>query len=479
MKKACILVLVLFIASRLKAQSDVIKWICTTESNIWASQKSPGVTLYNGQKFDVEIRAEMPGQRINGFGGCFNEQGWAALKLLSPADRQSIFKELFSPGYGASFSICRMPLGANDFSLNWYSYDEYDQDFGMAKFSIHRDLNTLVPFIKFALAYNPALKFWASPWSPPQWMKKNRHYAGKLVSPKDIAQHIDNGLRAGREGHEGSDMFIQSPKYFKAYALYFSKFIDEYRKIGVNITMVMPQNEFNSAQIFPSCTWTAHGLGDFIHYLGPQMKAKGVAVFLGTVERANEKLVDTILKDKLCRSYIQGAGFQWSGKGAIAGIHQKYPYLTLYQSEQECGDGKNDWSYCCYTWDLMKQYFGAGANAYMYWNLALKDGGVSHWGWKQNSLITVDTIARTYKYNYEYYLLKHISHFVKPGARLLKTSGDLNDILVFRNPDQTTVIVIRNESSAGKTIVLKIGDKIIEPLLKADSFNTIVVENAL
>ena len=87
---------------------------------------------------------------------------------------------------------------------------------------------------------------------------------------------------------------------------------------------------------------------------------------------------------------VKGAGFQWAGKGAIAGIHRRYPHLQLYQTEQECGDGKNDWRYCRYAWTLMKHYFHSGASAYMYWNIALRKGGVSRWGWAQNSLVTVD-----------------------------------------------------------------------------------------
>jgi glucosylceramidase len=64
------------------------------------------------------------------------------------------------------------------------------------------------------------------------------------------------------------------------------------------------------------------------------MKSKNVDVFFGTMERANEKLVDTILTSPESAPYVKGAGFQWAGKGAIPAIHQKYPGLTLYQSEQ-------------------------------------------------------------------------------------------------------------------------------------------------
>ena len=66
-----------------------------------------------------------------------------------------------------------MPMGANDFARDWYSYDEVPGDFDLEHFSIANDLETLVPFIQSALAHQPALRLWASPWSPPTWMKVN------------------------------------------------------------------------------------------------------------------------------------------------------------------------------------------------------------------------------------------------------------------------------------------------------------------
>ena len=80
----------------------------------------------------------------------------------------------------------------------------------------------------------------------------------------------------------------------------------------------MPQNEFNSAQVFPSCSWTAEGLARFIGHLGPEMAKRGVAVFFGTMERANESLVDASLQDAAVAPHVKGVGFQWAGKGAIA-----------------------------------------------------------------------------------------------------------------------------------------------------------------
>ncbi|WP_372776451.1 hypothetical protein [Mangrovibacterium sp.] len=106
-------------------------------------------------------------------------------------------------------------------------------------------------------------------------------FFSNIMNPK-----YQNDLPLDREGKEGTDMFIQEDRYLQAYATYFSKFIDAYRIEGIDIFGVMPQNEFNSAQVFPSCCWTAAGLANFIgKYLGPAMQEQGVEVIFGTMER--------------------------------------------------------------------------------------------------------------------------------------------------------------------------------------------------
>jgi glucosylceramidase len=450
------------------------EWVSTTENHPWVKEKGLKITsAFDSVDVVVDTAAKL--QTIEGFGGCFNELGWIALQTLSQFDRDEIFKELFEPGVGASFNICRMPIGANDFSRDWYSYDETEGDFDMNNFSIRNDLSTLVPFIKNALKKKPDLTTWASPWSPPSWMKWNKHYACRIPWP-ELAPQYRNHLAVDKQGREGTNMFIQKDSYFKAYSLYFTKFIEAYYQQGITISAVMPQNEFNSCQIFPSCTWTAGGLATFIgKYLGPALQKQNVEIMFGTMERPAEALVDTIINDPLAGKYVKGVGFQWAGKEAIPGIHKRYLSLKLYQSEQECGDGKNDWKYCLYAWSLMKYYFINGVNAYMYWNIALKEGGYSRWGWQQNSLITVDTLKKTYHYNHEYYLMKHLSHFVKPGAKLLKTEGSINDLLAFQNPDKSIVLVLYCEK--GRSVKIRIGTKLMVSVFKPGSFNTILLKS--
>lgn len=453
------------------------EWVTTTEGSPWEEQPDlRAVSSDSISSVDVVIELDKKQQKMEGFGACFNELGWISLSRLEPLQREDIMEELFLPDLGANFTLCRMPVGANDFSRDWYSYNETDSDFVMQNFTIANDLQTLIPFIKNAQKYYSDLRLWASPWSPPSWMKYNKHYASAYTGA-NIDTLYRNGLPADKVGYEGMDMFIQDSAYLEAYALYFTKFIESYREHGIEISAVMPQNEFNSAQIFPSCCWTASSLSNFIgNYLGPAMKDMDVDVMFGTVERANEHLVDTILTDPLAGKYIKGVGFQWAGKGAIKEIHKRYPEMKLYQTEQECGDGKNDWKGAVYSWQLMKHYLDNGASAYMYWNISLEKGGISRWGWAQNSLVVVDPVSKTFTYTPEYYILKHVSHYVQQGARKLVVSGSYENVMAFRNPDRSLVIVVANEGDTDKKVSIKVNDIVFAPKLKAHSFSTIQIK---
>jgi glucosylceramidase len=465
---------------RVVAQPDVpanLSWIATTRERPWQDQPGAMRSKPSFQEpWHVEVLVDRPLQMIEGFGACFNELGWVALSAVSPSDRDAILRELFAPGVGASFRTCRMPVGANDFSRNWYSYDETPDDFELRDFSIANDLETLVPFIRAAKAHQPRLALWASPWSPPTWMKHNQHYA---TSPSRPGQP-PNRLKPDQAGTEGKDMFIQDERYLAAYARYFARFVLEYKKLGLDIAMVMPQNEFNSNQPFPSCCWSPEGLARFVKHLGAAMEPLGVEVFLGTMERPDPALLGPTLADAQSRRYVKGIGLQWAGKHALSRLHEDHPELRLYQSEQECGDGANDWRYCRYAWTLMRKFFEGGVNGYYYWNIALEKGGRSRWGWAQNSLVVVDAAAKTYRYSHEYYLLKHVSHFVQPGAHRLALQGwsGYENLLAFGNPDGSVVVVAQNDMCEGLPLRVRVGGSVVSATLPADSFNTFVVPPA-
>jgi glucosylceramidase len=450
-----------------------ITFVTTTESQPW--KESPVFyPTFSWTMLNLNIGDAQPqGPPMDGFGACFNELGWVSLQALNDADRTAVMRELFDPSAGARFTYCRMPIGANDFATEAYSYDETDGDFDLKNFNIDHDRKTLVPFIQSALKHQPDLKLWASPWTPPSWMKRNHFYAEAKGFPQMGMK--DNGIRPDQIGHEGQDMFIQEPRYFEAYARYFGKFIEAYKSEGIKVGVVMPQNEFNSAQNFPSCTWTAEGLTRFLHYLVPEMEKRGVEVYFGTLERGNPKLLETVMADKEAARYVKGLGVQWAGKNALPALHQEFPNLTVFQSEQECGDGKNAWSYAGYCWRLMKHYLRSGASGYMYWNISLASDPHSAWGWAQNSLVTVDTANKTYRFNHDYYVLKHVSHSVDIGAKRLESTGTCDEALAFRNPDGKLVAILRNESEVPQLVQVQVPGRALVVEMPPDSLGTLSI----
>lgn len=480
---ACIAALFAFDASAAEPTGTpepklpVREWVVSTPEAMWVAHAPSEVTIDKGWvPTCAYLDLDNPAQSVDGFGACFNELGWMSLMLLNEADRQAVMTELFAPGAGANLAICRMPVGANDFSRDWYSYNETPGDFAMEHFSIANDRETLVPFIKSALAQNPDIKLWASPWSPPTWMKENGHYACQPLDTTFFENIGQNGIRPDQIRREGVNMFITEPDYFAAYALYFQRFIEAYRREGINIGMVMPQNEFNSCQPFPSCTWRPEAFAAFVgEYLGPAMKRLGVEVMFGTMERPNPAMVEAIVNNPSSGEYVKGVGFQWAGKEALPAIHASYPHLKLYQTEQECGNGANDWPGALYSWDLMQHYFRHGINVYDYWNIALEEGGLSRWGWHQNSLVVVDRATRTHRFTPEYYLLKHLSHYLRPGARYIPIIVDPTDAMAFRNPDGSLVVMLANRTSAPMVRSVKLLNTYYTLTLPAMSFNTIVI----
>ena len=462
-------ILLLGILSACNSREKIL-WISSTDSLRWQKHESLMLTEISGTTNVISVSENRPAQVIEGFGGCFNELEWDALSVLDTAARDSLIGLFFGPKSDLKFNLCRVPIGANDYAMNWYSLDDTAGDFDMKFFTISRDEKNLIPFIRMALDREPGMKIWASPWCPPAWMKTNRHYACRMSANNDLKGK-------DLEGKEGVSEFIMEPRYLSAYALYFSKFIQAYRSENIPLYAVHVQNEPNSCQDFPSCLWKASDLALFIgHYLGPKLSrdVPDAEIWYGTIERSTLANIDTVLEDPEARKYVKGLGFQWAGKDAIGPSHDNYPGLPLMETESECGDGSNDWKAAEYTFSLMRKYFSAGAGAYMSWNMILDETGKSQWGWKQNSLVSVIRESKKIVFNPEYYLFCHVTHFVEPGARWLPTQGMNSNMLAFRNPDGTVVIILYNEKDTDDTVVISTPAGNFKTSLSPRSFNTFV-----
>jgi glucosylceramidase len=146
------------------------------------------------------------------------------------------------------------------------------------------------------------------------------------------------------------------------------------------------------------------------------------------------------------------------------------------QSETECGNGSNDWKAAEYTFSLMKLYFENGVSVYSFWNSVLDETGKSMWGWKQNSMITVNSSTKEVAYNPEFYLLKHFSYYIQPGARKIKTEGDNSGLLAFLNPDKSLILIVGNKEDVSREINISIGKKRLSVKTEPHSFNTFKIK---
>ncbi|MEI9952709.1 MAG: glycoside hydrolase family 30 beta sandwich domain-containing protein [Pseudomonadota bacterium] len=377
-------------------------------------------------------------QAVTSFGGAFNEQGWQALAALNPVDREAALRALFDREIGLGFDYCRVPIGASDYAIDRYTLDESPADYQMAHFSIERDQQRLIPYLKAARRVRPDLKFWASAWTPPTWMKTPATFDGGA--------------------------FKDDPAIYGAYALYLARFVESYAEQGLPISMVVPQNEPQTLTHYPSCDWTPAQYVKFLRdYAGPLFKQRGLntQLFVGTINFESWDL-SSVLRAPGVAQYVSGVAIQWGGIAHAADIRASWPELPIMQSETECGNNPgepgfnpdhaaNDFSYAAHTWRKLRDFFRAGASSYMLWNMVLDEQGKnldSPRPWPQNSAIVVDRRNKRVIYTPMFWATKHFSRLVARGGRLVRSDSAYEDQVVFLNPDGTVVVELSNTSNA-------------------------------
>ena len=421
---------------------------------------------------DVTVHDDAPAQVWEGFGGAFNEIGWNVLSLLSPADRAQALQLLYGPD-GARFAFGRIPIGASDYAMDRYTDDEVPAgatDPTLAAFSIDRDLIKLIPFIKAAQAVKPNIRFWASPWTPPTWMKQGPFSAGQMPTP------FDGGSLA------------TDPGTMTAFAQYLVKFVQAYAQQGITVEVVSAQNEPNYTGTYPTCAWSPAPYTTFIgQYLGPAFAAAGLTtkIMLGTFNGggSDPKIVSSVMADPAARAAIQVLGFQWGMQTQVAGA-RRYD-LPVWQTEHRCGNypwqspfdataAPNDQAYAVESWGLIRDWIKAGVTAYSAWNMVLDTGGVgidTTRVWPQDALLTVDTTTQSLIVTPAYYVFRHVSRYVAQGAKVVATSG--GDALAFKNPDGSLVAVMYNGGAARTTTVAMAGHR-LQFTLPASGWATVV-----
>lgn len=415
---------------------------------------------------DVSVYPDAGRQTIEGFGGAFNEKGWQALSVLDEKQRREVMRRLFDPVEGLGFSVCRVPIGASDYALDRYTLNETAGDSEMKHFSIARDRQHLVPYIKEAMGIQPRLRLWASAWTPPTWMKDNRAF--------------DSGA------------FLDDPKVYRAYALYLLKFIRAYGIEGISIEAVAVQNEPGTLTDYPSCDWTAVQYLTFIRdYLGPLFQAEGLddAIMLGTFNQPNlAGHAFTVLSDPRARHHVALAGMQWYSLSFMGQLKAFAPGLTVWQTETDCGNWhwhtiydpdkpQNDIDYASFTWEKIRDWLKAGVSVYELWNMVLDPWGKnigSRHAWPQNSAITVHPETKEVRYTPMFGAIGSFAKFVRPGSKMVETEGTFANALAFTDADGHVIVVLHNHNTTREDIRVRIRGSVYLVEMPPQSFATVI-----
>jgi len=413
-----------------------------------------------------------------GFGGSFNEMGW---NFLTTAEMQAkALTLLFSVTDGAALTWGRIPMGASDYGIDRYTLADTGTDvtamageanrppvdLELASFSLARDEQKLIPYIKAAQTVKADLRFWASPWTPPVWMKTGfKEKSGSDSSKAAMKPSYFDG------GTMKSDSAILA-----SYAEYFKKFVEGYQAKGIKVEIVSPQNEPGYDQNYPSCLWESATFVSFIKdHLGPKMMPLGVKVMLGTMSNAGDAnrndltIVNAVLGDAQAKSFVSVGGAQWGVLGQ-QNSGNKFGDLPVWATEHKCGNypwesgtykqtAPNDQAYAEESWGYIRDAIGKGrVTSYSAWNMVLDSGGLGNdtsRHWAQNALLVANNGQVTE--TPFYWVFRHLSQYVMPGANVVGTSG--GDALAFKNPDGSLVAVAFNSGAANPNYVVAMGGK--------------------
>ena len=150
-------------------QNEVRLWV-TNQNKVYKLTELP--IDYNDEisKLVIRINPSITYQTIDGFGGGMTGSSAYLFTQMSTEARSKALHSLFDPKEGIGLEHIRLSIGASDFSMGLYTYCDKA---GIENFAVPElDKRDLIPVLKEILAINPNIKFIASPWSAPAWMKE-------------------------------------------------------------------------------------------------------------------------------------------------------------------------------------------------------------------------------------------------------------------------------------------------------------------
>jgi glucosylceramidase len=407
-------------------------------------------------------------QAFLGIGGAITDASSETFFKLSEQKQAELLTAYYDAEKGIGYTLARTTIHSSDFSSASYTYVA-DGDSTLGTFDIAHDQKFRIPFIKKSIAAaGGKLTLYASPWSPPAWMKDNNDllHGGKL-----------------------------KPRYYQTWANYFTKFIKAYEKEGMPMWGVSIQNEPMATQKWESCIYTAEEERDFLkNNLGPTLEKDGLGDKKIIVWDHNRDLMvqraSVIFSDPDASKYAWGMGFHWyedwSGGQCmyenVGRVHEMYPDKNLMFTEG-CAESFNPKRYD--FWGLGEEYgrsmindFNNGSVGWTDWNILLDEqGGPNHVGNFCFAPVHADTKTGALRYTNSYYYIGHFSKFIRPGAKRVSAAASRSQLMTtsFLNEDGRLVVVVMNQSNRAVNYKLWIGGKVADAVSLPHSIQTLVL----
>lgn len=389
-------------------------------------------------------------QRLLGLGASLEHATCENLARLPAAKRGEVIDSLVNPTNGIGMNLMRLCIGTSDFvGEPYYSYDDLppgESDPELTRFSIERDRAYVLPAIKLAQQKNPALLFFASPWSPPAWMKTS----GKLGTGK------------------------VKPEYYPAFARYLLKYVQAYAAEGIPIHALTVQNEpQHQDPAYPTTIWTAAAQRDFIRdHLGPLFAQQHVPTLIWCWDHNWNQpgFPRTILSDPAAARFVDGTGFHlYEGKVEAQSLLQReFPDKHIYFTEGSVfGVGG-----ALTLIDILRH----DARSYNAWVILLDEHQRPNRGPHDASPTCIERLDNgTVRYNDDYYLQGQFMKFLpRDAARLDSTAPRATGFghVAFLTPDGTIVLVAANASARAHAFVVQSAGRQFETELPPQSVAT-------
>lgn len=406
-------------------------------------------------------------QEFIGIGGAFTDAAAETFATLSKAKQQEFLKAYYDKTTGIGYTFGRTTIHSSDFSSGSYTYIK-EGDKELKTFSIKHDQKYRIPLIKQAIsAAGGSLQMFASPWSPPAFMKSNKSMlqGGKLL-----------------------------PEYAQAWANYYVKFLQAYEKQGIPMWAISVQNEPMAKQTWESSLYTAEEERDFLkNHLGPTMEKAGYGKMPIIVWDHNRDLivqrVNTILADPEAAKYVWGIGFHWYETWAggapmynnVTEVDKAYPekhlLLTEASIEKYTPEKLQLWANGERYGDSMINDFNSGAEAWTDWNILLDEkGGPNHVGNYCFSPIHANTKTGELIYTPVYYYIGHFSKFIQPKAKRVSavSSRSVLQTTSFVNANNELVSVVMNSTDKDVPYNYFVGSQVTKVTIPAHAIQTLV-----